>query len=171
MRYLMAMLEKLLFRRPKLAVNADLWRHGIAELRKRSANVRESGAFLLGRYDNGCRVIEEFVFYDDIDPGCAAAGYIHFDGRKLGLVWKRCRETGRALVADVHTHPGGYGQSSIDKENPMHPHKGHIGLIVPYYALRDSAPGKIGIYEYMGGFAWKSHSARGRAVMRVLENG
>jgi len=163
------MLEKLqLLWRPRLAVNSTLWQRGVSELRKRSAGVRESGAFLLGRNDGGRRIVEEFLYYDDIDPGCLDDGYINFDGRKLGLVWKRCRETGCALVADVHTHPRGYGQSGIDKENPMHPQKGHIGLIIPFYAQRESTPGRIGIYEYFGAFDWKDHSRQGRTFMKLV---
>jgi hypothetical protein len=51
------------------------------------------------------------------------------------------------VVADVHTHPGGYGQSGVDQANPMIPETGHLALIVPNFADRAYGPGQIGVYE------------------------
>jgi hypothetical protein len=144
---------------PEVLCSADTWRDGIDELRRRSGGVRESGAFLLGR--NGKRrVIEEFVFYDDIDPNSLSSGIVIIDGRNLGSLWKHCRETGRRVVADLHVHPAGcgYGQSESDMQNPIIAEVGHFAMIIPDYAARRREPGGIGIYEYRGARSWKDRS-------------
>jgi len=148
-------------------VDKQDWLAGVDILRRRAAGIRESGAFLLGRQDSETASIEKFVFYDDLDPGCLLYGAIQFDGRKLGLLWNICRELGLKVVADIHVHPGGFMQSSIDRENPMIPNTGHLALILPDYALKGVFPGEIGIYEYCGRKIWRDHSARGKAMMRV----
>ncbi len=142
---------------PEILCGAKTWRAGIDELRRRSGGVRESGAFLLGRKKRR-RVIEEFVFYDDVDPHCLSSGIVVIDGRNLGSLWKHCRETGRRVIADLHVHPGGFGQSETDRQNPIIAEIGHIAIIIPDYATRAREPGHIGIYEYHGARSWKDRS-------------
>ena len=68
----------------------------------------------------------------------------------LSPVGLRAEHEGLEVVADVHTHPGGVGQSQTDRDNPMIPEVGHVALIVPNFADRADFPGDIGIYEYRG---------------------
>ena len=85
----------------------------------------------------------------------------------MDLVWKECRTRGLQVVADVHTHPAGYGQSSVDRSHPMIPERGHLALIIPSFAAREYLPGRIGIYEFLGQGRWADHSARGSDFFAV----
>jgi hypothetical protein len=154
---------------PKLVCPAKTWTTGVAELNRRTRGEIEAGAFLLGRIENGIRQIEKFVFYDDIDPTCFANRYgiVEFDGRNFGKLWGLCRDLGMTVVADVHVHPGHFGQSLSDKENPMIPQAGHIALILPNYAAQQPRPGQIGIFEYCGNRQWSDYSPRGKQVFHI----
>lgn len=138
----------------------------LAVLRERGRGMQESGGFLLGRRTERGRTIESFVPYDDVDP-CALQGIIMFDGAKMDVIWERCRRAGLEVVADVHTHPSGYGQSQTDRDNPMIPEIGHIAIIVPNFADGDYLPGQVGIYEYGGGRKWIDRSAEGARYFAV----
>lgn len=152
---------------PPLSCKAALWTAILQELRERGGGHREAGGFLLGIRDaKGRRRITEFMAYDDIDPK-ALQGIIVFDGSKMDLVWKRCAAAGLQVVADVHTHPGGYGQSDIDQANPMIPERGHIALIIPNFVDHDYLPGQIGLHEYRGRDGWLDHSAAAKRFFRV----
>lgn len=142
---------------PEILCGAGVWRAGVAELRRRAGGRRESGAFLLG---SSCKVrrIEEFVFYDDIDPNALRANIVIIDGRRLGDLWTYCRKTGRAVVADVHVHPGDFGQSASDRANPVIAEVGHVAMILSDYAARETDPGGIGVYEYLGSRRWRDRS-------------
>ena len=142
---------------PEILCSAQVWRAGVAELRRRAGGQRESGAFLLGSTGNARR-IEEFVFYDDIDPNALRTGIVIIDGRQLGDLWAHCRKTGRAVVADVHVHPCGFGQSPSDRANPVIAEVGHVAIILPHYAARATRPGRIGVYEYLGSRRWRDRS-------------
>jgi hypothetical protein len=142
---------------PELLCSSEIWRDGVDELRRRSEGYRESGAFLLGRKERQ-RVIEEFVFYDDIDPKSLDTGIVVINGRHLGKLWKHCRKTRRNVVADVHVHPASFGQSASDKQNPIIAEVGHIAMIIPDFAARARDPGAIGIYEYRGALSWQDRS-------------
>jgi hypothetical protein len=137
------------------------------ELRRRAAGVRESGAFLLGRKGRATHRIERFVYYDDIDPTCFRNGIVEFDGRKLGTVWRLCRDFDLDVVADVHVHPGGHGQSSSDQANPIMAEVGHLALILPDFAARRVNPGGIGIYQYLGSRRWTDLSTSGSRAFHV----
>lgn len=152
---------------PRLACNSKIWRRGVGELRRRADARREAGAFLLGREREGPRRIELFLFYDDVDPHCFDNGIVQFNGALLGEVWRRCRAMGMTVLADVHVHPGHFGQSASDRANPIMPEAGHIALILPNFADGACLPGGIGLYEYLGGRRWADHSPRGRKFFRV----
>jgi proteasome lid subunit RPN8/RPN11 len=134
-----------------------LWLETLALLRERGRGLRESGGFLLGRRADGLKTIEAFLPYDDVDPH-ALRGTILFDGSKMDVVWDLCRRAGLEVVADVHTHLGGVGQSQTDRDNPMIPEVGHVALIVPSFADRRYFPSDIGIYEYRGRRQWIDRS-------------
>jgi len=143
--------------RPEITCPRATWIAGVAELCRRSGGYRESGAFLLGVRDKW-RHIEEFVFYDDVDPAALRNGIVQIDGGRLGALWEHCRNTGREVVADVHVHPFGYGQSRSDRANPIIAEVGHIAIILPDFARGDTLPGRIGIYEYQGSRRWLDRS-------------
>jgi hypothetical protein len=104
------------------------------------------------------RRIEEFVFYDDIDPNALNTGIVEIDGRLLGDLWTHCRKTDRKVVADVHVHPGGFQQSESDKANPIVAEIGHLAIILPNFAARATQPGGIGVHEYLGSRRWRDRS-------------
>ncbi len=142
---------------PEILCSTGVWRTGVAELRRRAGGWRESGAFLLGSKGKA-RQIEEFVFYDDIDPNALSTGIVKIDGRRLGDLWAHCRKTGRTVVADVHVHPGVCRQSESDRANPIMAEVDHIAIILPDFAARATYPGGIGVYEYLGSRRWRDRS-------------
>jgi proteasome lid subunit RPN8/RPN11 len=150
----------------QLNCRRSLWLDTLAVLRERGRGTRESGGFLLGRRSGGSRIVESFLPYDDVDPK-ALRGIILFDGSKMDIVWELCRRKGLEVVADVHTHPGGFGQSQTDRDNPMIPEIGHIALIVPNFSAGSYPPGDIGIYEYRGRRQWIDRSAEGQSYFAV----
>jgi hypothetical protein len=155
---LIATLVRIVFGpRPEVLCASETWNAGVLELRKRADGRRESGAFLLGS-ENGARRIEEFVFYDDIDPNSLSTGIVEINGRRLGDLWAHCRKTGRRVVADVHVHPGGFRQSASDQANPIMAEVGHVAIILPHFAQRATSPGGIGIYRYLGSRKWRDQS-------------
>lgn len=151
---------------PELVCRSNVWHAGVAELRRRTRGEREAGAFLLGRQGKW-RVIEEFVFYDDVDPLSLATGIVVIDGRRLGALWAHCRATGLKVVADVHVHPGGYGQSKSDQANPIIAEVGHIAVILPDFAGRATDPGAIGVHQYLGNKRWRDCSRERRNPFHV----
>ncbi|WP_395015318.1 hypothetical protein [Dongia sp.] len=85
----------------------------------------------------------------------------------MDKVWERCRALRQDVVADVHTHPMGFGQSAIDQANPMMPEVGHLALIVPRYANKLYFPGDIGMYEFRGRDGWLDHSHLGQTFFKL----
>ena len=155
-----------LFPKARLRCDRKLWIRLTDTLRARGDGISESGAFLLGRRDGDRRTIVDFIPYDDVDP-LALRGMIEFDGAAMDAVWSHCDERHLEVVADIHTHPRGYGQSSIDRANPMIAERGHIALIMPHFAKRAFGPGEIGIYELVGPNQWIDHSARGHTFFEL----
>ena len=159
-------IRALIFPPRPLMCRRRLWAEIVAELRERGRGNRESGGFLLGRREGDTRTIEGFLAYDAVDPA-ALRGHIEFDGSRMDLVWSECRRRGLQVVADVHTHPGGAGQSDVDRANPMISERGHLALIVPNFAGKLYLPGKVGIYEFRGREGWIDHSRQGRRFFAV----
>jgi proteasome lid subunit RPN8/RPN11 len=85
----------------------------------------------------------------------------------MDIVWSECRRRGLQVVADVHTHPGGAGQSDVDQANPMIPERGHLALIIPNFARKLYFPGEVGIYEFRGREGWIDHSDHGSRFFAV----
>jgi hypothetical protein len=154
---------------PKLRCRRHVWETGVQELGRRTlGGRRESGAFLLGRpRRDGGKDILEFVFYDDVDPMALATGIVTIRQTALPRLWEICRAKGFGVVADVHVHPGGYGQSASDQANPVMPRAGHFALILPNFARENPRPGSIGMFEFLGNGAWADHSAKGNQFFRL----
>jgi proteasome lid subunit RPN8/RPN11 len=132
------------------------WIALIGELRRRGGAVRESGAFLLGRRKHAGARILDVCFYDDIDPGALAHGYVRLSGPAMNEVWRRCEQNGLEVVADVHTHPGCALQSESDQAHPMISLRGHVALIVPNLARSVADYRNVGVYRYVGAKQWRT---------------
>ena len=169
MAFLIATLVRFAFGpQPEVICRAGVWNKGVIELRERTlGGCRESGAFLLGSKAGSLRRIEEFIFYDDIDPQSLSTGIVVIDGRRLGSLWAHCRKTGREVIADIHVHPGNYQQSPSDKANPIMAEIGHVAMILPDFARRVTRPGGIGVFEYNGSRQWRDRSTEKPSPLHV----
>lgn len=148
-------MRRLFAPRHELSCSWFLWRRLKARLRERGLRCsRESGAFLLGRREGGCAHIVDFVLYDDLDPHALDTGIVRFNGRYFSELWAICKARGLTVVADVHVHPEGAGQSDSDREHPMISRSGHIALILPNFAVGFQPRREIGVYRYLGAKQW-----------------
>ncbi len=140
----LATIRRLFAPRHELSCSWLLWLRLCRKLRERGRRYsRESGAFLLGRREDGRARVVDFILYDDLDPHCLDSGIVRFDGRYFSELWAICKARGLSVVADVHVHPGGAGQSDSDRDHPMISRAGHIALILPRFAT-DAAGGQGG---------------------------
>lgn len=150
-----AIMRRLFAPRHELSCSWFLWRRLKAMLRERGRHCsRESGAFLLGRREDGSARIVDFVLYDDLDPHALDSGIVRLDGRYFSDLWAICKARGLTVVADVHVHPDGSGQSDSDQDHPMITRAGHIALILPNFATGAQRRRDIGVYRYLGGKQW-----------------
>jgi hypothetical protein len=143
---------------PKLDIQLDTWKKLIRELKKRGENIRETGAFLLGKKKE--RLVSSFICYNDLDPEAFDTGIIVFDGDGFIPLWQHCSAHELKVLADVHTHPSKWTeQSGSDKAHPMIAQSGHLALIVPNFAAnrRQRLQG-VGIHEFLGEGRWRSWS-------------
>ena len=154
---------------PRITCARGVWEAGVHELARRTlGETRESGAYLLGRMrQNGTHEILEFVFYDDVDPKALATGIVTIRETALPRLWEICRARGYGVVADVHVHPFGYGQSASDRAGPVMPRAGHIAFILPNFASGTPKPGAIGMYEFLGNGQWADHSPRSTRFLKL----
>lgn len=155
---------------PSVTLARDLWMQLLAELQRRGAGERESGAFLLARRGaTEAPAADEVIvlaYYDDLDAHCLTGG-ITMVGDAYDALWNRCRTEGLRVVADIHTHPGGgVAQSPIDRANPMMANAGHIALIVSHYATSRGGEPPVGMYRYLGDRAWQELDARDHLYLR-----
>lgn len=152
----------------RLKCDPAIWAAGVRELERRTlGGRRESGAFLLGRPEGQAKRILEFVFYDDVDPHALDTGIVHITSPALSRLWAICRQRGYGVVADVHVHPGSYLQSQSDQDNPVMLRAGHYALIIPHFARRETLPGGIGMYEFLGNSRWHTHTASGQRFFKL----
>lgn len=157
---------------PELSCSSALWRQLLDVLRERGQHgKRESGAFLLGERTNSHSRILQFEAYDDLDPHSLDRGIVHFDGRFYGALWERCRQSGLLVVADVHTHPFGSGQSPSDRTHPMIAAASHIALILPRFAMGQLPLEEIGMYRYLGARRWHTVPITERANFLLIDDG
>lgn len=160
--------RRLLAPQHELSCSWFLWRRLVRDLRERGRGEHESGAFLLGRQRLKVRRILDFVLYDDLDPNSLDTGIVRLDGRHFGKLWDLCRRRNLTVVADVHTHPCGPGQSTSDQAHPIVAQAGHIALIVPGFAQPSVRHEDVGIYVYQGERRWKAiPETRRRAFFHI----
>ncbi len=143
---------------PLLEISAPLWEQLIVHLRNQGDGVRESGAFLLGQKTDTGRVATHFLPYELLQADALHDDYVSLTAASFSKLWDLCRTENVSVVADVHTHRFGPGQSQSDKANPMVALKGHIALIVPRFAQGKIRPEDLGLYVYQGSHVWVSHS-------------
>lgn len=153
---------------PRLKISVGAWNSLIATLRDRGDGCKESAAFLLGHCHPGYRECIDFIPHDDLDPHCLKRGAIHFDGVYYHQLWEICKKRKCDVIADIHTHPYREFISVTDREHPSVGRKGHIGLIVPYYAMRRTDPSAIGIYQFLGGSNWRTVPQKKRKESLIL---
>lgn len=143
---------------PLLELPAALWTALNAHLRQQGGGVRESGAFILGQKTDAGRVATRFLPYEQLQADALQGDYVELAATSFAKLWEICRAEGLSVVADVHTHPFGPGQSRSDRANPMVALKGHIALIVPRFATGNPRPRDLGLYVYEGNHQWASYS-------------
>ena len=153
--WLRSLITRLFSRPPDLSISVELWKDLLDGLRLRGGGGRESGAFLLGK-EGRSRTIASIVFYDEIDPRAFDTGIIEIDGGCMADLWDICRRRSEVVLADVHTHPGGAGQSESDRMHPMIAEVGHLAMILPRFAAEPIRFEEIGVYRYVGRFNWIS---------------
>lgn len=153
-------------RDPQLHIKLTIWRILLSELHRRTRECHESGAFLLGRVNNGDRIVEEIVYYDDLDPHAYRTGVVVMHASSFGVLWDHCKSRKLSVVADIHVHPKGAWQSLADRNNPMIALRGHLALILPYFARPPVRMQDVGFFEYLGSHRWRDLS--GDRISRYL---
>lgn len=149
-----------MLRNPMLRFAAPKWQMLLSELHRRTRGIHESGAFLLGRIGEDGRAVEHIVYYDELDPKAYRTGVVVMHGASFGPLWDLCRSRKLSVVADIHVHPEGAWQSIADRDNPMIAQRGHLALIVPYFARPPVQLETLGFFEYQGAHRWRDLSGR-----------
>lgn len=143
---------------PLLESSAQLWAELIEHLRLQGGGVRESGAFLLGRKTDSGRVMTHFLPYEQLQTDALHDDYVSLTAASFARLWDLCRTEGLSVVADMHTHRLGVGQSRSDRANPMVAITGHIAFIVPRFAQGKVRLQDLGMYVYEGNHKWVAYS-------------
>lgn len=151
---------------PRLEVSPGLWAAILTHLREQGAGVRESGGFLLGQVHNGVRKVTRFLPYEELQADALQTDFVHLSSASFSRLWDYCATNALEVVADVHTHRFGAGQSRSDSENPMLAIAGHVALIIPDFAQGPVGLEQIGLYVYQGAHRWTRY--RGASVARVM---
>lgn len=154
---------------PILKIAPAIWRTLLDELHRRTGGVHESGAFLLGSADAAGRTVTRVIYYDELDPRAYRTGVVVMHAASFGPLWDICRESSLSVVADIHVHPKGAWQSRADRENPMIAQRGHLALIVPWFARPPVVTEELGFFEYCGAHKWRDLS--GPEITRHLRIG
>lgn len=151
---------------PSLRVARPLWNELVTQLRRRTEERHESGAFLLGHKGELGRIASTVVYYDELDPHAYDTGVCVLHADAFARLWDHCAGLGLAVVADAHVHPLGAQQSLSDRQNPMIARVGHIAIILPRMARPPVRRWSVGIYEYLGDHCWRAHGGcrRGRVL-------
>lgn len=151
---------------PILRIPKPKWEKLLEELHRRTQCIHESGAFLLGSIEQNTRTVEDIFYYDDLDSQAYRTGIVTIHGSSFGLLWDHCRSRKLSVVADVHCHPKGAWQSIADRNNPMIAQRGHLALIIPYFARSPVRLETLGFFEYQGAHSWRDLS--GNRIRRHL---
>lgn len=133
-----------------------IWSALMDDLRQRGRGRRESGAFLLAETDRGDRVVRAWLPYDVLASESLAYAYVRLESDAFSRLWAWCAEHRAEVVADVHTHPSGPRQSVSDRAHPMLALRGHVALIVPWFAQRNPQPFDCSFNVYLGDRRWMS---------------
>jgi len=133
-----------------------IWVAVMDELKRRGERVRETGAFLLAKRGLEELIVADWISYDDLEPGASHRGFVSLGPNAFSLLWAICDRRGVQVIADVHTHPKGPGQSSSDRAFPMVSLPGHIALIVPRYGHGTITPKDVSFNVYLGDGKWFS---------------
>ena len=141
---------------PKLTMQSLLWQALLGELHYRTGERHESGAFLLGHSTKEGRLVEQVIYYDDLDPLACRTGVVVIHAASFGRLWDLCRSSGLTVVADIHVHPKEAFQSPKDRQNPMIAVTGHLALIVPFFGRPPVALPSLGFLEYLGSHQWQN---------------
>ena len=144
----------------RISCPAALWNSVVHELDRLGERRHEAGVFLLGRARGERREVSQVVFYDELDPLAYSTDVCVLHGPAFAKLWALCREHQLTVVADVHTHGGRAIQSKSDRTNPMVARAGHIGIILPNFAVSPISWDEVGIYEYRGDHHWHDRSHR-----------
>ena len=143
---------------PLLELRQALWEELLAHLRRQGGGVRESGAFLLGHKAEVTRKVTAFLPYEQLQADALQDDYVSLNAASFAKLWELCGKEGLSVVADIHTHRFGAGQSRSDRENPMIALRGHVALILPNFAQGGRGFQGVGMYVYQGSHRWSSHS-------------
>ncbi len=139
-----------------LEFEVPLWTALIYDLARVGGGRKESGAFLLGTL-SPTRHVTDYLLYADLSPAVEHEDYVQLNGSDMARVWQRCEERGLEVVADVHTHRGGPGQSVSDRQYPIISLAGHVALIVPNYAMGTLSVSDVGVHLFLGNRQWRSY--------------
>ena len=143
--------------RPLLEIPVGLYTHLVQDLAVSGRGVKEAGAFLLGTTAGAARKVKSYLMYDVIAPKSSNEhDYVVLTGEEMAAAWDHCYRVGLEVVADVHTHPMGPGQSVSDRAHPMVSVAGHVALIVPWFAMREPMPIDLGVHVFHGSSRWTS---------------
>lgn len=142
---------------PAVEFAPGVWNALMEDLRVRGQGRRESGAFLLAGADAATPVITSWLPYDELAPESLAYAYVRLESEAFTRLWTFCAEEQVKVVADIHTHPTGPGQSASDKKYPMVAFAGHVALIAPWFAQRSPTPYDVSLNVYQGGGKWLNY--------------
>jgi hypothetical protein len=157
---------------PLLELRQGLWEELLAHLRRQGGGVRESGAFLLGHKAEATRTVTSFLPYEQLQADALQGDYVSLNAASFAKLWELCGKKGLSVVADVHTHRFGAGQSRSDRENPMIALRGHVALIVPNFAQGGRGFQGVGMSIYQGSHRWLSHAGSDVAQrIRLIREG
>ena len=153
-----------------LEFQPGVWGALMRDLHRRGHDERESGAFLLGSITDTARIVREWLPYDELDPSSLAFAYVRLETKAFSRLWSECSARSLEVVADIHTHPLGPGQSLSDRANPMISLAGHVALIAPNFARGDIRPEDISVNVYLGAGRWHStYRKHAAALIKLLD--
>ncbi|MDE2599056.1 MAG: hypothetical protein KGL40_05485 [Rhodocyclaceae bacterium] len=158
---------------PLLEMPEALWKTLIEHLRTQGKGVRESGAFLLGQKTDSGRIATRFLPYEELQADALHDDYVALSAASFAKLWNLCRAGNLNVVADIHTHRLGPGQSRSDRTNPMVALSGHLAFIVPRFAQGEVQLQDLGMYVYQGDHKWNAFSGAdvGRLVRLTKREG
>lgn len=154
--------------RPLLEIPRAIYGTLVTDLAKSGSGIKEAGAFLLGHIVDQDRRVFSYLMYEVIATESSRKhAYVAFTAGEMARAWEHCYATGLQVVADIHTHPLGPGQSVTDRAHPIISVPGHVALIAPFFAMHDPQPVDLGVHVFEGAGRWRSmfHQAAHDAIL------